>query len=104
MCYCIGVYLITMIQLQYREPRPFWVNTEIETPIRYCPLDYAMPSQGTFNIIFFMSYSAYMKLYKYKRPEFRNLWMIYLTFIAIGTVEVIYIIFLAMYGLTFFYQ
>lgn len=30
MCYCVGVYLIVMLQLMYQEPRPYWVNGEID--------------------------------------------------------------------------
>ena len=103
MCYCVGVYLITMLKLMYTEPRPFWVNETIDVPRSYCPIGYAMPSLGTFNIVFFMSYTAFMQLYKYKRPEARKSWQIYSALLGIGAFEVLYITFMAFFGLTFFY-
>ena len=65
MCYCVGFYLITLLQMMYREPRPYWVNKNIDVKA-HCPIDFAMPSKGSFNIVFFMSYICFMQLYKYK--------------------------------------
>lgn len=104
MCYCIGVYLITMLQLLYTEPRPFWVNENINLPNGYCPISYAMPDQGTFNIIFFLSYTVFMQLYKYKRPDQRKPWQYRICFFLIIAFEIVYIVIHAFFGLNFMYQ
>lgn len=104
MCYCIGVYMITMLQLLYIEPRPFWVNADINIPNGYCPISYAMPDQGTFNIIFFLSYTAFMQLYKYKRPDQRKSWQYRLAFFLIISFEIVYIAIHAFFGLNFMFQ
>ena len=45
-----------------------------------------------------------MQLYKYKRQESRQMWQLYLAIIGIAFCELLYIFFMALFGLTFFYQ
>lgn len=103
-CYCIGVYLMTILKLVYAEPRPYWTHSEINTPANECDLSYGNPSLSTFNLVFFWSYTAYMKLYRYVKVEERRSYQIWLAAFMIAIAELILIQTFWIFGITFLYQ
>jgi predicted RND superfamily exporter protein len=57
----------------YNSPRPFWVESDVNTFNQECAFDYASPSTHTFSVIFFWGYNIFNYQIKYVRETNRTL-------------------------------
>jgi len=60
-----GSYIITIIQLFYKDPRPFWEDGNIHGYL--CLMNYEGPSDNVFILIFLPAYLNLIYLEKYSR-------------------------------------
>lgn len=67
----IGQFLLVMMKLTYKEPRPYWIITEIMS--YRCQNDFEGPSDHIFLIMFVGTYLNLIYLRKYARTPKRSL-------------------------------
>ena len=60
----LGIYFLSMLQLAFKDGRPFWDVADISSN-GHCKLDFASPSEGAYLMTFFWPYIIIMYLFKY---------------------------------------
>jgi type III secretory pathway component EscU len=83
-----GMFLITTLKMAYKEPKPYWVDTEIRT--FYCTNDFEGPCDHLFILTFLFTYLNLIYLNKYARLPFYNLSTVLFIFQAIMAVSLIF--------------
>lgn len=67
----IGYYLLSVLELFYKDARPFWNNAQIKS-YNMCLFNFGSPSQTTFILSFMYSYTLLMYRVKYTEPGKQN--------------------------------
>jgi hypothetical protein len=98
--FLVGYYLILIVKLWMGEPRPFWVDADINTTM--CNIMFAQPDTYTFNIVFFWIYTIYMLTWKYnsKKSKVFTVFLICLVAIWFG----VNTFSMAIYGLNYIHS
>lgn len=76
--YIIGTYLYMIMQFYAQEPRPYWVQSDLQVSDTTCSLSYASPSYHVFNVQFIPAYIIYQLMYKYNdQPKMGMIYFAY---------------------------
>lgn len=100
--YTFGLYIMIFLKIMYNSPRPFWVNSEVNTFNGACKFDFASPSVHIFSVIFFWSYNIFNYQVKYVRETNRKL--VTFLIILVACVTITNLIIMMLFGLLYIYQ
>ena len=80
----IGAFLISILKLFYKVPRPFWIDEEVSGKI--CMMDFSGPADTQFFMSFFYSYNIIIFLILYSEKRHGGLAGALLSFLAFAIV------------------
>lgn len=78
----IGAFLIAMLKLFYKVPRPYWIDAKVEG--KECLMDFSGPSDCLFFMSFFYSYNIIIFLLTYAEKPYKSLAGIMLSILALA--------------------